>query len=285
MSIFRDRCSDFNVAMKTHDFSQVMSKLQYNLYIMKDGQGIPEAYRGFFEEVYNIEEFIGKSKQRLFTGTHLEEQLQNKQTMLGIYQTEKTDTEYNLQAWINADTVERQTITRSGSVKPANIKTVYALKPHYSYYFCSDYFEDLFQEVLKEIGKETLHDVELSQSDNPNASYLEVDNFVRKSDGTIVLIETKTTLNRYNIEDTIHKVVKYHQIIVGSYPTIKMEYLIVAPYKHASVEDAYSFFTHTKGASATDFYLPIARFNGVMLHCVIEPEYEKLKAILTELLK
>lgn len=285
VSIYRERCSDFKAAMKEHEFSQLMTSLQYNLYIKKGGQEIPEAYRGFFEEVYNIEEFIDKSKQILFTGKYLEEQLQKKQTMLGIYQTEKTDSEYNLHAWINAETEERQTLTKSSSTASLNIKTVYALKPHYSYYFCSKYFEDLFQELLKESGIVTLHDVELSLSEKPGESYLEVDNFVRKADGTIVLVETKTTLNKYNIEDTIAKVEKYHQMIKSSYPTVHTEYLLVAPYQNETVEKAYSYFTNIDGSTATDFYLPIARFNGIRLHCVIEPDFELLKSKMEKLLK
>lgn len=284
-SIFRERCADFKTAMKEHDFAHLMSRLQYNLYIKKDGMEIPEAYRGFFEEVYNIEEFIDKSKQILFTGTHLQEQLQKKQTLLGVYQTEKTDTEYNLHAWINADSAERQTLTKSNSTSNVNIKTVYALRPHYSYYFSSKYFEDLFQELLKEAGITTLHDVELSLSEKPGESYLEVDNFVRKPDGMIVLIETKTTLNKYNIEDTIAKVVKYQQMMKSSYSAVRTEYLLVAPYQNENVEEAYSFFTNAEGCTLNDFYLPIARFNGVKLHCITDPDYGSLKAKMEQLLK
>lgn len=284
-SIYRDRCTDFKTAMKKHEFAMLMSRLQYNLYIKKDGQEVPEEYQGFFEEVYNIEEFIDKSKQILFTGKHLEQQLQQKQTMVGIYQTEKTNTEYNLQAWINAESAEQQTLTRSSSTSSLSIKTVYALKPHYSYYFSSKYFEDLFQELLKEVGLETLHDVELSQSENPGESYLEVDYFVKKACGTIVLIETKTTMSKYNIEDTIAKVIKYQQMMRSNYTAVLTEYLLVAPYQNKNVEDTYSFFTNAEGRSLNDFYLPIARFNGVMLHCITDPDYGSLKAKMEQLLK
>lgn len=285
VSIYRDRCEDFKTAMKEHEFAQLMSRLQYNLYIRKDEQEIPEAYSCFFEEVYNIEEFIDKSNQILFTGKHHEEQLQQKPTLLGIYQTEKTGKEYNLHAWINAETAERQILTNSSNTSSLNIKTVYALKPHYSYYFSSKYFEDLFQELLKEAGIETLHDVELSQSERPGESYIEVDNFVRKQDGTIVMIETKTTLNKYNIEETITKVIKYQQMMKSSYPAVRSEYLLVAPYQNETVEEAYSFFTNSEECSLSDFRLPIARFTGVTLRCITDPDYGSLKAKMEQLLK
>lgn len=285
ISIYREQSGEFKAAFKTSEFAQLMAKLQYNLYIKKEGQTVPEAYRQFFEEVYNIEEFIDKNNQILFTGTHLEEQVQNKQTMLGIYNTEKDGTDYNLHAWVNVETEDRQKKTEAGGVEDISIKTVYALKPQYSYYFASTYFEDLFQEVLQELGIETLHDVELSLSENPGSPYIEVDNFVRRQDGTIAFIENKTTLNRYNIEETVSKIAKFHQVMIDSYPSIHIEYLIAAPYMNETVEEAYSYFMNVEGCTATNFFIPIARFNGIRLHCVIEPEYEKLKAMMAELLK
>ena len=285
ISIYREQSGEFKAAFKTSEFAQLMAKLQYNLYIKKEGQTVPDAYRQFFEEVYNIEEFIDKNNQILFTGTHLEEQVQNKQTMLGIYNTEKDGTDYNLHAWVNVETEDRQKKTEAGGVEDISIKTVYALKPQYSYYFASTYFEDLFQEVLQELEIETLHDVELSLSENPGSPYIEVDNFVRRQDGTIVFIENKTTLNRYNIEETVSKIAKFHQVMIDSYPSIHIEYLIAAPYMNETVEEAYSYFMNVEGCTATNFFIPIARFNGIRLHCVIEPEYEKLKAMMAELLK
>ena len=285
ISIYREQSGEFKAAFKTSEFAQLIAKLQYNLYIKKEGQTVPEAYRQFFEEVYNIEEFIDKNNQILFTGTHLEEQVQNKQTMLGIYNTEKDGTNYNLHAWVNVETEDRQKKTEAGGVEDISIKTVYALKPQYSYYFASTYFEDLFQEVLQELGIETLHDVELSLSENPRSPYIEVDNFVRRQDGTIVFIENKTTLNRYNIEETVSKIAKFHQVMTDSYPSIQIEYLLAAPYMNDTVEEAYSYFMNVEGSTATNFFIPIARFNGIRLHCVIEPEYEKLKAMMAELLK
>ena len=282
ISIYREQSGEFKAAFKTSEFAQLMAKLQYNLYIKKEGQTVPEAYRQFFEEVYNIEEFIDKNNQILFTGTHLEEQVQNKQTMLGIYNTEKDGTDYNLHAWVNVETEDRQKKTEAGGVEDISIKTVYALKPQYSYYFASTYFEDLFQEVLQELEIETLHDVELSLSENPGSPYIEVDNFVRRQDGTIVFIENKTTLNRYNIEETVSKIAKFHQVMIDSYPSIHIEYLIAAPYMNETVEEAYSYFMNVEGCTATNFFIPIARFNGIRLHCVIEPEYEKLKAMMAE---
>ena len=285
VNVYREQCLNFKSDLKTRDFALLMSKLRYNLYIRKDDIEIPENYHQYFEEVYNIEEFIDNSNQILFTGTHLEEQLEKKQTMLGIYNPEKLGTDYNLHAWVNVETAEIQKKTKASGVEEVNIKTVYALKPQYSYYFCSSYFEDLFLEILQELEIDTLHDVELSLSDNPGTPFIEVDNFVRKNDGTIVFIENKTTLSRYNIDETLGKISKFHKVMSDNYPSVCVEYMLIAPYKNDTVEEAYSFFTNADSCSPTDFYLPLSRFNGIKLHCVIEPEYEKLRDIMAAQLK
>lgn len=284
-SIFRDKCTDFAEALKQSKFALLMKKLQYNLYLRKDGEGIPEEYCGFFEEVYNIEEFKEAANQIFFTGKHVEEQIENKQTMLGLYATQKEKTEFNLRAWINVDTADNQRKTAGNGDSTVNIQTVYALKPQYSYYFCKDYFEDMFAGVLKDCGVDFISNFELSRSDNPANCYVEIDNMVRKQDGTLVYIENKTTMNRYNIEDTLNEVTKFQQIMSDSYPNVKVEYLMVSLYQNDTVEDGYSYFTKAKGQSINDFKIPVARFDGVELHCVVEPEYDKLKEKMELLLR
>jgi hypothetical protein len=284
-SLFRDKCTDFAAALKKSDFALLMKKLQYNLYIQKDEEGLPEEYQKFFEEVYNIEEFKEKTNKLFFTGTHVDEQIESKQTMLGLYATQKEETEFNLRAWINVDTSEKQKMTAGNGDTSVNIKTVYALRPQYSYYFCKDYFEDMFANVLKDCGADVLPNFELSRSDDASKCYLEIDNMVKKHDGTLVYIENKTTMNRYNIEDTLNEVTKFHQLMSDSYPNVHVEYLMVSLYQNETVEEGYSYFTKAEGQTITDFKIPVARFDGVDLHCIIEPEYDKLKAKIEVLLK
>lgn len=284
-SVFREKCTEFAKDIKNSDFALLMKKLQYNLYIRKDSEGIPEKYQKYFEEVYNIEEFKEKTNQLLFTGNHVAEQIKNKQTMLGLYATQKEETEFNLRAWINVDSTEKQRITKGDGDSEVNIQTVYALRPQYSYYFCKDYFEDMFAEVLKDCDVVHLSNFELSRNDNPINCYIEIDNMVKKQDGTLVYIESKTTLNRYNIEETLNEVAKFHEVMINSYPNVHIEYLLVSPYLNETVEEGYSYFTNENGRSVTDFYIPIARFNGVNLHCVVEPEYDKLTEKMETLLK
>lgn len=282
--IYQDKCNDFVEALKDAEFSNLMSSLQCNLYLPKSSV-IPAKYNSFFEEVYHIEQFKEEANQILFTGNHVTEQVDNKQTMFGLYRTVKDNTEFNLRAWINVETNKSQKITTSKGEENIEIKTVYALKPHYSYYFCEDYFEDMFADMLKESGIPNISNFGLYKSDTPNQCFIEIDNMVKKEDGTLVYIETKTTLNRYNIEETLNEVANFHQIMSMSYPSVQIEYLLVSLYHNETVEDGFSYFTNIEESSIKDFKIPIARYKGVELHCIIEHEYEKLKGIMERLLK
>ena len=244
-----------------------------------------EEFKEFFEEVYNIERFKKEINHVLFTGSHVAEQVGNKQTMFGLYKTVKDNTEFNLRAWINVETDNSQKLTTSNGEEKVEIKTVYALKPYYSYYFCKDYFEDMFEDMLTESGITSLSNFELYKSDDPKNCFIEIDKMVKKTDGSLVYIETKTTLNRYNIEDTLNEVAKFHQIMINSYPNVQMKYLLVSLYYNETVEDGFSYFTNAEGSSVKDFKIPIARYNGIDLHCIVEPEYAKLKTKMEQLLK
>lgn len=284
-SIYRDSCIDFAEAFKDAEFSHLMSSLQYNLYLPKTSTVIPAKYHSYFEEVYHIEQFKKEANQILFTGNHVAEQVENKQTMFGLYRTVKEGTEFNLRAWINVETNKSQKITTSKGAENIEIKKVYALKPHYSYYFCEDYFEDMFTYMLNESGIPNISNFELFKSDTPLQCFIEIDNMVKKEDGTLVYIETKTTLNRYNVEETLNEVANFHQIMSKSYPNVQIEYLLISLYHNETVEKGFSYFTNIEESSIKDFKIPIARYKGVELHCIVESEYERLKGIIERLLK
>lgn len=285
ISKYRDKCSRFANALRETEFANLMTKLRYNLYLSKDDMEKHEEFKEFFEEVYNIERFKKEINHVLFTGSHVAEQVGNKQTMFGLYKTVKDNTEFNLRAWINVETDNSQKLTTSNGEEKVEIKTVYALKPYYSYYFCKDYFEDMFEDMLTESGITSLSNFELYKSDDPKNCFIEIDKMVKKTDGSLVYIETKTTLNRYNIEDTLNEVAKFHQIMINSYPNVQMKYLLVSLYYNETVEDGFSYFTNAEGSSVKDFKIPIARYNGIDLHCIVEPEYAKLKTKMEQLLK
>jgi len=284
-NIYHEKCQDFANAFRNAEFAKLMKNLQYNLYLQQLPTETPDKFKQFFEEVYNIELFKDEANHILFTGSHVAEQVDNKQTMFGLYKTEKNDTEFNLRAWINVETANRQKMTTGSGERIVEIKTVYALKPHYSYYFCKDYFEDMFADLLGESGITSLSNFRLYKSDAPDKCFIEIDQMVRKTDRSLVYIETKTTLNRFNIEETVNAVTRFHQIMVDSYPDVQIKYMLVSPYYNKTVEETFSYFINASGSSIHDFKIPIIRYNGIDLHCIVEPEYDKLKARIEKLLK
>ena len=83
-----------------------------------------------------------------------------------------------------------------------------------------------------------------------------------KNYNTVAVGDTlQTTLNRYNIEDTLNEVVKFHQIMINSYPNVQMKYLLVSLYYNETVEDGFSYFTNAEGSSVKDFKIPIALYS------------------------
>ena len=282
---YRDKCSEFTKALKNPKLANLMTKLQYNLYLFKTDMEGHEEFKKFFEEVYNIEQFKDETNHIIFTGSHVAEQVENKQTMFGLYKTEKDDTEFNLRAWINVETADSQKITKSNGTNIVKIKTVYALKPHSSYYFCKDSLEDTVADMLKKSGITSLSNFMLFKSDAPDKSFIEIDQMIKKADESLVYIETKTTLNKFNIEETVNKVTGFHQIMATSYPDVQIKYMLVSPYYNDTVEEAFSYFTQEAGSSVHDFKIPIVRYPGIELHCIVEPEYDRLKIKMEQLLK
>ena len=41
------------------------------------------------------------------------------------------------------------------------------------------------------------------------------------------------------------------RVMTESYPSVRIEYLLVAPYMNDTVEDAYSYFTNVAGSTST----------------------------------
>lgn len=278
-------------ACKDSDFCKILSFLNHNLYIRKGDVEIPQKYKDFFEEVYKIQKLKHLDTFNFYTNIPNEN---NGQTLLGVYALEKKSSNYNLLHWINThndsshkySTVERDDEMKSDSV--------YALRPAYSYYLVSRYFEEMFNSILEELGCKYISNIELSKNGS-NDIFIEIDSIVQKTDGTLVYFENKTTLTKYNIEETISKIEQFQSLISNSYPYAKFEYVIIAPYCDQTVEANYLYFIKNNGGIVEDregsrqklysFTIPLARFSQISLKCIVEPEYEKMKTLINSIIR
>ena len=144
----------------------------------------------------------------------------------------------------------------------------------------SRYFEEMFNSILEELGCKYISNIELSKNGS-NDIFIEIDSLVQKADGTLVYFENKTTLTKYNIEETITKIEQFQSLIFNSYPYAKFEYVIIAPFCDKTVEANYLFFIKNNGIVEERegsrqkhyrFTIPLAKFGEISLNCIVEPE-------------
>lgn len=265
------------------EFCKLLSFLHYNLYLRTDEVDLPGKYSSLFDEVLGLEEITNVDNLQLYVTYPSEEQMKESKTIVGIYEKEKQGTEYNLLNWINTSE-EGLSATVGNKIKDQSYKKVFALRPLYSHYFSSKFFEDNFGMLLKSIGCSYCTNVTFYKVGDNN-SFIEIDAILQKKDGTLVYVENKTNMNKYNVDETISKIEKFHTYMQAKYPLAKWQYLIVSPYCNDTLYDAYRYFINNgehqqrEGVKnyILDFIIPIAKFEDVNLQCVVEPEYDLLK--------
>lgn len=275
---------NFKEATKNVDFSRLLSHLRYNLYISSDGPIIKRQYSKFFEDVREIKHIKGVDQFQFYVSSNKERE----HTLLGVYSFDKIGNDYNLLHWVNELPDGKHYIKRGNQDAVINdrCKSIFALHPDCSYYFISKYFEDRFEDIVKSIGRPSLHNFSLRKKGQSD-TFIEVDSMVLSSSNEICFFEEKTRLTKHNIDETIQKIVKFHTYLQKNHSNIVFTYTIVAPYCDTSVESTYKFFIDKKKRSMSvrdglahkvyDFRIPIAQFDKLFLRCIVEPEYGKLK--------
>lgn len=273
---------------KESDFCKLLSFLHHNLYIKGTEKNIPSQFTHLFEEVYSISGLEHLSNFCFYTGIP---STTSSQTLLGVYEYKKSSSEYNLLNWVNHGKNDKHKITRCDNCFDKESQKVYALLPQYSYYFMSRYFEDVFTEILKELKCDYVTNVHLSKTSDPQNDFIEIDALV-KSNNRIVYFENKTTLSKFNIDDTICKIEKFHSFILEAYPDLSFEYIIISPYCDETIKESYWYFAK-EGHKVRedikhytyDFEIPLAKFDNISLRCIVEPEYEKMKTLINSIIR
>lgn len=281
----------FLEAGKDSEFCKLLSNLKFNLYLQGD-YNLSDQYMDMFEEVYSLDKLPYMDNFTLFTGLPLAEQVTAEHTLVGVYEKEKTNKEYNLLNWVNAS-ANGYTVTKSNQSVSKEGRKVFALKPHLSYYLCSKYYEDSFMSMLKELGCNFKSNFYLYLKGIANA-FAEIDSIIFKPNNTLVYVENKTCMNNFNIEDTIRRIEKFNGIIESEYPYVKVQYIMAAPFCDDSIEQHYRYFLKEGGKieerqgfghKILDFSIPLAQFENISLRCIVEPEYEQMKSKIYQLLQ
>ena len=274
---------------KESDFCKLLSFLHHNLYIKGNEKNIPSQFMHLFEEVYSISGLEYLSNFCFYTGIP---NTTSSQTLLGVYEYEKNSSEYNLLNWVNHAENDKHKITRCNNCIEKESQKVYALLPQYSYYFMSKYFENVFTQILKELECDYATNVHLSKTSDPKNDFIEIDALVKKNDHQIVYFENKTTLSKFNIDDTICKIEKFHSFLLDAYPDLTFEYIIISPYCDETIKESYWYFAKNGYEAREDikhytynFVIPLAKFDNISLRCIVEPEYEKMKTLINSIIR
>lgn len=276
---------DFVTDSKDDKLSYLLSYLHYNLYIVESEKKIEEKYKMYFDKVYQIEKLKRVDNYRFFT--HVPSSFEKKDTLLGIYENEKKDSEYNLLHWINSIDSDNHLVSSSDEPKKQQSSPVFALLPNIAFYFLSRYFEDRFADILTELKANSIANANFFREGNDKVPMIEVDNLVYKNDGSIVYFENKTSLNKRNVDDTIVKMQCFHEHLIGHYKDVNIQYVIVAPYCDSSLEENFGYFVskadkepeQREGVNHKifDFSIPMSKLSHHSLRCIVEPSYSLLK--------
>lgn len=286
-----EHSESFKNVFKDGEFCQTLSHLKYNLYIEQKDYVMPDKYLEYFDEVYSLENLSHIPDFNLFTGVREDH---SDKSLIGVYSKTKIGSLYNLLHWvIGKEGDNAHVFSGDQKGKPAQIIKAFALRPQYSYYYISKFFEEIFVDILKELDVPSMNNIELQYKGSTTTS-IEIDVILQKNDGTVVVVENKTNLSKENIESTLHKFQKFHSYLTKGFPSIKIEYMLVAPYSNQSVKDGFYYFVKRSGngeksregynCKIYDFRIPFAQFDDLELRCLVEPDYsilkEKIQAIL-----
>jgi len=290
--VARKEIEPFLDVAKNDDFCKLLSYLHFNLYIVASEKSIPDQYKSLFDEVIGIEQISNVDNFQLYVSKPSVDQIRNNATLVGIYEKRKTGTEYNLLNWIHSSEGSNALSLTGSKQSKQNIKSVFALRPQFYYYFVSKFFEDNFASLLKDLNCDCRTNLSLVKKGDTE-TFIEIDTIIRKKDGSFLYVENKTTLNKQNIEETIKKIEKFHSYILNAYPLLHFQYLIVAPYCNTTIDDGFRFFIKDDQSEIRndvktkiyDFNIPIAKFPDVCLRCVVEPEYDKLLNKMKEIIQ
>lgn len=279
---------EFNEEVKKEDFAYLLSNLKKNLYV--EDIDIPVAYQKYFEAIFKLDKLKHLSGYELY----LPYESNPESSIVGIYHTDRkpSETHYNLVHWISSHEEENK-IYEFSNEKPdvKKKKLIYVLKPEISFYFRYKYFEDFFEEILKESGLNYISNYKVKYKSNDNEAEFD---FIIKTDQKIYVIELKTTLRNEEIAKYEKKCMKLMQEL----PTIQdnLEFIIIGSLSDENCE-TYRYYIEEGKKQYQDynskreevsivpyrFTIPIRSSSDKKIVCIAEPSFERLKSIIDEI--
>lgn len=274
---------DFKEKSKEGDFNKLLCNLKHNLYIDRIVP-IKADYQCFFEEFIVLKNLNDLSNFNFFLpDENVEKEL------LGIYTEQKIGKKYNLLHYFkHKDDSYIESFVNSEPQKKEKLK-VHILKAELSFYLVEKYYEDLIEDLLKELNLDFISNVELCINGESRAEF----DFVIFKDNKFYFLEAKTTLSKDNIYDTTKKYnsnIEYLKQITNTnlqnFTFILLGFLSdqnIDNYRHFFTDQVYN--TPREGFAVTPykFKVPFFSHQDLGLECIAEPELLKLKEFIKEI--
>lgn len=277
---------EFKKENKNSELNKLLSYLVYNLYISADNLSlINPDFEVFFEEVALVQDLNPYNSSSFFISKSDEKQL-----ALGIYSTEKLDSNYNLLHWIEQDNenyIQHKPHLAITKQKKALIKT---LRPDVAFYFIRKYYEDIIEDILHSNQFDFISNFKIDISTEQE---YEVDFFI-KTETKLIFMEAKTKLTQLNIEQYLVKSTNIYKVLRKFIDdSIAIEFIIVGSYSE-NLEKHYKHFIDLEPDTEYNnkreglntlpykFAVPLQEIKGLSLLCIAEPEYDKLDKLIKE---
>lgn len=279
---------EFKALVTDSELNQLLSNLKNNFYI-KDKTKINEKFVKFFNDVVILEKLDFLESYSFLMSSNYEEE-----TALGVYNSEKLGTSYNLLHWLNHKGDKKVNHFRSPVPAEKTKTIIHTLKPAICYYFLEKYFEDLFQHLLSTNNYSFLVNRKLLEKGKP---FCEID-FLVRTEQKFYYFETKTKLSKFYIEDFLKKASNMMDKFKPMTDMgIEIEYVLVGGYSDSNVADYQYFITNNENKdgviyntqranlSTKPYYftVPVPDKEGKQITCIAEPEYNNLQNLILSL--
>lgn len=269
---------DFKEKSLEGDFNKLLCNLKHNLYI-DSTVPIQSDYECFFEEFIILDKLDNLSNFNFFLPDENTEK-----DFLGIYTKQKIDKKYNLlHYWKHKDNEHTESFVNSQPTKNKKTK-VHILKAELSFYLIEKYYEDLIEDLLKELNVDFISNVELCIEGETKAEF----DFIIFRDNKFYFIEAKTTLSKDNIYETSKKYndnINYLKQITADTHLQDFSFILsgllstdnIDNYRHFFTDDTYNKKREGFAITPYKFNVPFFSHKGLELKCIAEPEILKLK--------
>ena len=275
---------------KGNNTADTLASLENNFY-MKDMENNDE----FFEKSYLIKKKIQKDDYPLSNLKHFQFVVpyfdkEEEQAFFGIYNDDKSrnhedQSQRGLKSWVNKNGTTCN-YSSNNDIKD-EICAVMTLNPKYSFYYQQHFFEDLLDELFKEMkGSSKIIDIIYSVKLNDR----EYDFMLLTDNNKIFTVEAKTKLTGFYIEKQLKKFNDLHKISSeyesASTKTLLDEYIIAGFNSDETCKDKFNFFidknpikvdnikAHDKAYS---FKVPISGQIKKELYCIADIYYDNLR--------